>query len=88
MIGKLKTEADVERFVRSLLSEHGVVQMNAVSGQLDGRRVATPLHLPTLDTDPDAVADTALLYSVLTGGKVDLRVRFPTGAPITISIEV
>lgn len=88
MIGRIKTEADLARFLGDYLNVVGNVQMRAVSGPLPGDRITTPFSLPVLAADPDAIADTALLYTVLTGGKVDLRVRFPTGTPITVAIEV
>lgn len=80
--------AEIGRVVADHLEQFGAVQMRAVSGPLPGNRITTPLHFPVLATDPDPVAGTALVYAVLTGGKVDLRVRHPTGSPITLSIEV
>jgi hypothetical protein len=46
-----------------------------------------PLRLSTQGSDPSAVSSNAVLFSRVSGGKVQLCVRFPTGAVQVISTE-
>lgn len=50
-------------------------------------RHSNVIDLPVLATDPPAPAAGARLYAVVSAGKTQLRVRFPTGAVQTLSTE-
>ena len=67
------------RQVKSLFQ--GVVSIGA------GYRISQFIELPLLTAEPDAPTSGVRLFTVLSGGKTQLRARFPTGATQVISTE-
>lgn len=84
-----KTSIELSRLIE-LLNEHFRKTTHLLGGLTkigSGYRLSRFLDLPLLDEEPDAPAEGVRLYTVLDGGKTELRARFPTGASQTVATE-